>query len=79
MHSTTYISDTRQRFTVRVLDLGGVPVRMWRAYARRVRRRATERTLAGLSDQTLRDIGLHRSEISSVARQVSDDQNRRRS
>lgn len=39
----------------------------WRRLLRRRRQRATARTLQGLSDRTLRDVGLNRSEIEAVA------------
>ncbi|MFV0295525.1 MAG: DUF1127 domain-containing protein [Hyphomicrobiaceae bacterium] len=37
------------------------------------RRRMTERALGALSDRTLRDIGLQRTEITAIARQVGED------
>lgn len=40
----------------------------WQTLLYRRRVRATERTLLGLSDRTLKDIGLHRSEIHSLVR-----------
>lgn len=40
----------------------------WHAFLYRRRVRATERMLLGLSDRTLKDIGIHRSEINSLAR-----------
>jgi len=41
------------------------------------KRKATERVLQGLSDRTLRDIGLDRSEIPSVARKAGDNRRQR--
>ncbi len=40
----------------------------WHAMLYRRRLRATERMLAALSDRTLKDIGIHRSEINSLVR-----------
>lgn len=40
----------------------------WRDYQRRRRLRATEHLLHGLNDRTLKDIGLHRSEIHAAVR-----------
>lgn len=42
--------------------------RAWRHLQHRRRRRATEKLLLGLSDRTLKDIGIHRSEIHSLVR-----------
>jgi len=40
----------------------------WRRVCKEYRRRATARALQGLEDRTLKDIGLTRSEIDSIAR-----------
>ena len=40
---------------------------------RRHRRRTTAKSLSTLSDEALKDIGLHRSEIQSISAQVSSD------
>ncbi|MDX2157170.1 MAG: DUF1127 domain-containing protein [Hyphomicrobiaceae bacterium] len=45
----------------------------WHRYRHWQRRRATIRVLHGLSDRTLNDIGLDRSEIESVAWRGSED------
>lgn len=42
--------------------------RAWHNLQRRRRHRATEKLLLGLSDRTLKDIGIHRSEIPSLMR-----------
>jgi len=42
----------------------------------RIRVRATERALVELSDATLRDLGLHRSEIGRAAREAIDTSRR---
>lgn len=42
--------------------------RIWNAAQREHRLRATIRTLHGLNDRTLRDIGLHRGNIEDVVR-----------
>jgi uncharacterized protein YjiS (DUF1127 family) len=39
-------------------------------FRHRLRVRATERALDELSDETLRDLGLHRSEIGRAAREA---------
>jgi uncharacterized protein YjiS (DUF1127 family) len=44
------------------------------AIRRAVCRRGTRRALGRLSDHTLKDIGLHRSEIDSLARALADRQ-----
>lgn len=43
-------------------------VSLWIATRRAYRLRATIRTLHDLDDRTLRDIGLHRGEISEIVR-----------
>jgi uncharacterized protein YjiS (DUF1127 family) len=52
---------------------------IWRRHQQAARRRATARALHGLSDQALKDIGLDRSEIESVAHARRDDRRNRRS
>lgn len=47
-------------------DIGGGLLAAWRILVRRRKLRATERTLLALSDQTLKDIGVHRSEIHTL-------------
>lgn len=42
--------------------------RAWQHLQRRRRLRATEKLLLGLSDRTLKDIGIHRSEVHSLVR-----------
>jgi uncharacterized protein YjiS (DUF1127 family) len=44
----------------------------WHRYRAWKRRKSTENALQRLSDRTLRDIGLHRSQILSVARSLSE-------
>lgn len=48
-----------------------------KAEARR-REKATAAVLRGLSDATLKDIGVHRTEISALAARLSDDEIERR-
>jgi uncharacterized protein YjiS (DUF1127 family) len=45
---------------------------------RRFRRWQTERTLMSLSDEVLKDIGLSRSEITSIAHGIGHDKRTRR-
>jgi uncharacterized protein YjiS (DUF1127 family) len=45
--------------------------RLWRAIAAAQEARATARALAGLDDHALHDIGVHRGNIPSVARQAA--------
>lgn len=47
-------------------DIGSGLLAAWRMLARRRKLRATERTLLALSDRTLKDIGVHRSEIHTL-------------
>jgi len=47
--------------------------RRWDAYRQQKRYRTTVRTLSGLDDRTLHDIGLERSEIQSYAVRGGED------
>ncbi len=47
--------------------LAALPVNAWRGYQRSLRDRATLASLDRLSDQTLRDIGLHRGDLRRAA------------
>ncbi len=49
----------------------------WRAFKRWRGRRRTEKILAGLSERTLKDIGLSRDEIGSVVNGSPDERVRR--
>lgn len=77
MRTTTFAPAKHVRPAMLLTDIGAVATRLWKSYRNHVRWRATERALAGLSDGALRDIGLHRSEISSAARQVTSDRRHR--
>lgn len=50
--------------------------RQWRLYCAHRSRRATVQVLMSLSDATLRDIGLHRSEIASLAFDTTGERTR---
>jgi uncharacterized protein YjiS (DUF1127 family) len=50
----------------------------WGRVRQERRRRATVRALEGLSDATLKDIGIDRSEIHSVAANPADERRRTR-
>ena len=54
-------------------SIAGIVVAAWRRYQRRRSLRATVHILQGLSDRTLKDIGLDRSEIESVAGTQADE------
>jgi uncharacterized protein YjiS (DUF1127 family) len=66
------IMQTRTTIAARAADRLPLAFRLaaaWGAIIRRRRVRRTQRALEELSDRTLHDIGLSRSEISSVARE----------
>lgn len=60
---------------------GGMIAPAWRAlvegYMRRRARRIAARNLGAVSDRTLKDIGIHRSEILSLVNDTSTDRRRR--
>ncbi len=72
MHTTT-CTDSNVQHEIRPAGIGRIVRNLWFRYVATIRRRATERTLAGLCDRTLRDIGLHRSEIASISRHLTSE------
>jgi uncharacterized protein YjiS (DUF1127 family) len=56
-------SEPRRTKMVELSRLAALPVSAWRRYQRSLRERALVASLDHLSDQTLRDIGLHRGDI----------------
>jgi uncharacterized protein YjiS (DUF1127 family) len=46
---------------------------LWAGLRRRHRERLTQKVLEGLDDRTLHDIGIERSEITSIARSRTAD------
>jgi uncharacterized protein YjiS (DUF1127 family) len=69
---TSYVEHPRSIMTMNVIQPAGltvhVAVRMFRAFADRMRRQRTIRALRQLDDHLLTDIGLLRSEIVPAAR-----------
>jgi uncharacterized protein YjiS (DUF1127 family) len=53
------------RLTIR---LAALPRTLWSDYRRRAAERAAVAMLSGMSDQTLKDIGFHRSDIRHAVR-----------
>jgi uncharacterized protein YjiS (DUF1127 family) len=60
----TRAEQSRPGFRARIADRAHT---QWQGYKARRRYRKTVRTLNGLDDRTLHDIGVHRSEIESYA------------
>jgi uncharacterized protein YjiS (DUF1127 family) len=68
MSNATYAAETATTRSPSLVHLAGHGRMVWQRYQAWIRRRATVRVLERLSDRTLRDIGLTRGQIPSVAR-----------
>lgn len=68
----------RDRRTNAAARLALAAAAAWRAMRARRQRRQTMGRLAALSDQTLKDLGVHRSEVCSIAYWNKSDRTRRR-
>lgn len=65
------------RASVLVASVLGYVSHNWIVWQARRRQRATVRILQGLSDRTLKDIGVDRSRIEAIAATCSDERRRR--
>ena len=68
MHKATYNSGTSTADHTTLRWLSDTAASLWQHYRAWRRIRATADVLHGLSDHTLKDIGIDRSEIDSIAR-----------
>jgi uncharacterized protein YjiS (DUF1127 family) len=71
MRATTFVPLRMARSLELGSVLGNRTKAAWQRYRVWRHRRATARALEGLSDRTLKDIGLDRSEIESVSREAA--------
>lgn len=73
MRSTSYTKQTANGTSGQSNAFGHWSTSLWRTLRQRARDRATVRALESLSDHGLKDIGLHRSEITSAVRSKGND------